>query len=219
MQTERTTVGRRRHRASYDLDVVKAILDETFVCTVSYVSQGSARAIPTTYARLGDGLLLHGSTKAGWLSQLTEGAEVCVTVMIVNSIVLDSTMLHHSLNYRSVTLFGVPEVISEPQMKTDALVAVVDHVVPGRSKDLPLPSAADLRQTQVAVIPITEASAKIRAEGPAGHDLGSAWRGQIPVQVTYGPPLAQQSPEQSIPVPDYVEQYCRPGQTEGPTWT
>ncbi len=211
MQSSRTTVKRRAQRAHYDESTIHAILDETFVCTVSYVSQGEARCIPTSYARLDDCLILHGSPKAGWLAELGKNQEICITIVVVDGIVLDSTMLHHSLNYRSVVLFGVPEVICEPHSRLQALKAVIEHIVPGRSADLPLPSPSDLRQTKLISLPISEASAKIRSEGPTGQASDSVWCGEIPTTTKYGPAVAKDIPGESFATPPYVVDYRRPG--------
>jgi nitroimidazol reductase NimA-like FMN-containing flavoprotein (pyridoxamine 5'-phosphate oxidase superfamily) len=211
--TPRTALTRHRERAHYEREAIEAILDEGFVCHVGFVVDGEPRVIPNCYARVGETLYLHGSTGAGWLRAMPDQGTVCVTVTLLDGIVLASSWLNHSANYRSVAVFGRPRMVTDVAEHRRALAAVVEHVVPHRLADLPDPSARDIAQTTVAALPLDEASAKVRAGGPGDEPAAcDAWVGRLPVATVYGPP--EPEPDRRMPAaPGYLTAYRRPTST------
>src|SRR5207249_9743239 len=160
--TPRTRVRRLPSRASYDRTTIHAILDEALVCHLGFVHDRQPFVLPTTYARVGDALYLHGSAASRMLRGLREGLPVCVTVTLLDGLVLARSAFHHSMNYRSVVILGVAVEVSEPGERLRALEAIVEHAVPGRWPQVRPPSAGELRATMVLRLPIEEASAKVR---------------------------------------------------------
>ena len=190
--SERTRVRRLPQRAAYDRDTILAILDSGFVCHVGIVDGGHAVVIPTAYARVGDAVVLHGSTKSGLVTALSAGAEACVTVTHVDGFVMARSAFHHSINYRSVVLFGRGEAIRDEEAKRAALEAFMERVHPGRWRSVRPPTPQELKATGVVRIPIEEASAKIRTGGPIDdpEDLTRAvWAGVIPLALARETPI------------------------------
>jgi nitroimidazol reductase NimA-like FMN-containing flavoprotein (pyridoxamine 5'-phosphate oxidase superfamily) len=205
--TERTRVRRLPKRASYDLEVIQAILDEAVVCHVGFVVEGRPVVIPTIHWREADTLYVHGSPASRMLRSLREGVEACVTVTLVDGLVLARSAFHHSMNYRSVVVFGnAREVTGEEKLR--ALDSLVEHVMPGRSAEVRAPNETELRQTVVLALPLDEASAKIRTGGPVDDEEDYAlpvWAGVLPLRLTPGEPVPDAGV--SAAVPDYVERY------------
>src|SRR6187397_1409350 len=160
-QTDRTTVKRLPKRGQYDRETIDSILDEGFICHVGFVVEGQPYVIPTGYARVDDHLYIHGSSASRMLRNLSKGVEVCVTVTLIDGLVLARSAFHHSMNYRSVVVLGVAEEVVDAQERWDALRAIVDHVVPGRWEAVREPSDLEMRATLVLRLAIDEASAKI----------------------------------------------------------
>ena len=184
--TDRTRVRRLPVRASYERATIHAILDEGLVCHVGFVHDRQPYVLPTTYARVGDQLYLHGSAASRMLRGLREGTPVCVTVTLLDGLVLARSAFHHSMNYRSVVILGVAVEVSEPDERLRALEAIVEHVNPGRWPQVRPPSAQELRATMVLRLPIEEASAKVRSGGPLddAEDLGwPCWSGHVPLRL------------------------------------
>jgi nitroimidazol reductase NimA-like FMN-containing flavoprotein (pyridoxamine 5'-phosphate oxidase superfamily) len=211
--TARTTVRRKRDRASYDFEAVWAILDEALMCHVGFVVDGGPRVIPTIHARLGDVLYLHGAPANFMLGTLQAGAEACVSVTLVDGLVLARSQFHHSVNYRSVCLFGPATVVIDRDEKLAALTALVEHVVPGRSRDARPPRDSELRATLVLRVPLDEASAKIRTGPPLddAEDLGlDVWAGVVPLRTVAD--VAVPAPElpEGVATPAYAEIFGRP---------
>jgi len=209
--TDRSTVRRQPQRASYDRELVNAVIDEALSCHVGFAVESRPWVIPTIHARIDDRLYLHGAVANHMLRALTGGIEACVTMTLVDALVLARSAFHHSMNYRSVMVFGRLTKVDDDDEKRAALHALVEHVVPGRSADARPPSAKELRTTSVLALPITEASAKVRTGGPIDEpeDLALAvWAGQLPVANTYGSPIPE--PDSAVPVPAYVTGYARP---------
>ena len=209
-RTERSTLRRLPKRGSYDKEVVYAILDQAIVCHVGLATEEGPVVIPMGYARRGDELLLHGSARSRLLEELARGAPVCVTVTLVDGLVLARSTFHHSINYRSVVLYGRPVGIDDPVEKAKALVAVVEHLVPGRSRDARAADEGELLATRVVRLPIEEASAKIRVGPPVDEtrDLElDIWAGVLPFEKRPGEPLRDDHTKEGIPVPDYVRNY------------
>jgi len=186
--SERTRVRRRAERGRYDREVVHAILDEALVCHVGFVADGQPYVIPTTYARVGDELYVHGAAASRMLRTLAGGVPVCVTVTLLDGLVLARTAFHHSMNYRSVVVLGTAIEVRDAGERLRALEAIVEHVVPGRWRDVRGPSDVELRATRVLRLPLDEASAKIRTGPPLDteEDVAAAacWAGVIPLRLT-----------------------------------
>jgi nitroimidazol reductase NimA-like FMN-containing flavoprotein (pyridoxamine 5'-phosphate oxidase superfamily) len=211
-KTERTKVRRRSGRGNYRRATIHAILDEGLVGHVGVVGEGGQPfVIPVLYARDGDRVYLHGSPLSRLLSTLAEGVPMCLTVTLMDGLVLARSAFHHSMNYRSVVILGEGRAIEESERKDRALRALVEHIVPGRSDDARGPSRKELKATEVIELEIDEASAKIRT-GPPGDASADmelpVWAGVIPITTTYGEPTADAAC--SLPAPDYVRAYARP---------
>jgi hypothetical protein len=192
-RSERTRVKRRTDRARYERAALNAILDEGLVCHVGFVQDGQPFVIPTTYARLGDVLYVHGSAASRMLRELRAGIPVCVTTTLLDGLVLARSAFHHSMNYRSVVLLGTAEEVLDPTEKLRALEAIVDHMMPGRSAEVRPPAAQELRATMVLRVPIAEASAKVRSGGPlddAEDMTWPCWAGHVPVRLSALTPVA-----------------------------
>jgi len=196
--TERTTLRRLPERAAYDRGTVHAILDEGFVCHVGFELLGQPYVVPTGYARVGELLYLHGSSgsRLGLRSELP----VCVTVTLLDGIVLARSAFHHSFNYRSVTVLGRTRAVTDPDEKAMCLAAIVDHIVPGRSEEIRGGTAKELAATAVLALPLDEVSAKIRTGGVKDEpeDLGLPyWAGIVPLYQVPGTP----EPDDGVPGP------------------
>jgi uncharacterized protein len=189
--TERTRVRRLPQRASYDVETVHAILDAGLVCTVSFVEDGRPVAIPTAYARVGDALVFHGSAKSRTLLAAAAGAELCVTVTHLDGLVLARSAFHHSVNYRSVVVFGRGVAVTDAQRKLALLEAFVERLYPGRWSAARRPNEQELTATLVVELPLHEAVAKVRTGGPLDDDADMTWpvwAGLIPLRLEAGEP-------------------------------
>src|SRR5256885_1220330 len=164
--TPRTDVRRHPERARYDRETVYQVIDEALICHVGFVADGRPVVIPTLHARLGDTLYIHGSAMARMLRTLAEGVEVCVTVTLVDGLVLARSAFAHSINYRSVVVLGRAREVTGAEEKWEALRATVEHAVPGRWDDVRWPEASELQLTAVVALPLEEASAKVRTGPP-----------------------------------------------------
>ncbi len=209
--TPRTTVRRRRDRARYDRNTVYAILDEGFICHAACVVDGTVWMIPTIYGRDGDRLLLHGAAANHVLKAAAQGAELTVTVTLVDGLVLARSTFHHSINYRSVIMLGRATGIEDPDQKAFALAAVVDHLLPRRTRDARPPNKVELATSRVVSLPLDELSAKVRTGGPVDDDEDldwPAWAGVLPLGLAAGRPEPDGDPDSkaAIPVPAYLTQ-------------
>lgn len=195
LQTERTTVKRLAKRGVYDREVVYSILDEARICHVGFVVEGSPVVIPTIHWRQGDMLYFHGSAASRMLRNLRDGVEACVTVTLLDALVIARSAFHHSMNYRSAVIFGTAREVVDRDEKLLALDALVEHVLPGRARETRPPNEKELRQTMVLAIPIEEASAKVRTGGPVDDEEDYAlpiWAGVVPVTMQYGDPVSDE---------------------------
>ncbi len=209
--TDRTTVRRQSQRASYERELVDAVIDEALSCHVGFAIDGRPWVLPTIHARIDDVLYLHGAVANHMLRAISGGIEACVTITLVDALVLARSAFHHSMNYRSVMVFGRATIVDDPDEKWAALHALVEHVVPGRMAEARPPSDAELRKTSVLRLPISEASAKVRTGGPIDdpEDLAlPVWAGQLPLTTAYGSAVPE--PDTSLTVPAYVTGYRRP---------
>ena len=214
LRTPRTTVKRRRERARYERAAVEAILDEALVCHLGFVAEGQPFVIPTTYARVGGTLYVHGAAAGRMLRALAGGVPACVTVTLVDGLVLARSAFHHSMNYRSVVLLGHARPVDDPAEKRAALAALVEHVVPGRTQAVRPPSATELQQTLVLAMPIAEASAKVRTGPPIDDPADVAlpcWAGEIPLRLVTGAPVADPALAAGVAPERAVTAYRRPG--------
>src|SRR5262245_4492944 len=193
--TDRTTLRRLPERGSYDRDVVDAILDEGLVCHLGFVDGGQPFVIPTTYARVDDVVYVHGSAASRTLRTLDRGVDVCLTVTLLDGLVLARSAFHHSMNYRCVVLMGRAEKVEDEAEKQRALAVIVDHVVPGRSEVARATTPAEARKTFVLRLAIDEGSAKVRTGDAIDDedDLGlPVWAGQVPLRLVAGDPIPNQ---------------------------
>jgi len=211
--TPRTEVRRLPERGSYDPELIRSILDEALICHVGFVHEGAPVVIPTIHARLGDTLYLHGSPASRMLRSMRSGEEICVTVTLVDGLVVARAAFHNSMNYRSVVVFGSPRIVTDPAEKWDALEAVTEHVVPGRWADSRPMTKKEQKGTLVAALPIGEASAKVRTGGPGDDEEDYSlpiWAGVIPLSHTPGAPVADERLRAGVETPTYVAEYLRP---------
>ncbi len=191
-KSPRTTVRRVPKRARYDRSTIDAILDEALLCHVGFVVEGQPYVIPTIHARVDDVLYVHGAVASRMLKVLATGVPVCVTVTLLDGLVLARSAFHHSMNYRSVVVLGTARPVTDRNELSRALHALVEHVVPGRSEEVRGPNAKELEATAVLAIPIDEVSAKVRTGGPVDepedHALG-CWAGVLPLSLGVGAPV------------------------------
>ena len=212
--TERARVHRLPERAAYDRDTIEAILDEALICHVAWTDEdGRARALPTIHARVGDTLYLHGSRAARAWRAVAGGAEVCVVATIVDALVLARSAFHHSMNYRSVVLYGHGREVTDGDELETAARAITHHVLPGREAEARMPTAEEFKQTILFAIPIAEASAKVRTGPPKDDEADLAlpiWAGLLPLETSGGPPESSPDLLQGIHVPAYIALPRRP---------
>jgi nitroimidazol reductase NimA-like FMN-containing flavoprotein (pyridoxamine 5'-phosphate oxidase superfamily) len=210
----RTRVRRLPKRGAYERATIDAILDEGLVCHLGFVHEGHPVVIPTLYARCGDVVYVHGSAASRMLRTLAAGAEACLAVSLVDALVLARSAFHHSVNYRSVVLFGTAVPVRDPDEKARALEAFTEHMVPGRWEDVRWPTAKELRATSVLRMEIDQASAKVRTGPPVDDEEDyqrETWAGVLPLRVAPGKPLPDDRLPGSVRVPRYVSRYRRPG--------
>jgi hypothetical protein len=207
-------VRRKRERASYDRAVIDAILDEALIAHLGIVDEeGQPFVIPTLHARRGDIVYCHGSSASRTLRALASGARACLTVSLIDGLVLARAAMHHSANYRSAMLIGQATLVEDPDEKRAALDAVVEHIVPGRVADVRAPTENELKATSVLALRIEEASVKTRSGGPMDdeEDYGLlAWAGVIPLLTGAGDPEPDGRLQAGIAPPSYVTAYRRP---------
>ncbi|MEV6263016.1 pyridoxamine 5'-phosphate oxidase family protein [Streptomyces sp. NPDC051784] len=208
--TERTVPSRARQRASYDHETVHSILDAAYLCHLGFVRDGAPVVLPTLFGRVGSRLYVHGSTGSRPL-RLAGGSDpglaVCLTVTHVDALVLARSAFHHSMNYRSVVVHGTARTVTDPQERRVALDAIVDQVVPGRSKDSRPADAKELAATAVIRLDLDEVSAKIRTGGPNDEPEDLAlphWAGIVPLARGYTAPVPSDDLDPSIAVPAYL---------------
>ncbi len=209
--TPRTTLGRHPERGTHEREVVNHILDEGFVCHVGFVSDGQPYVIPTGYGRVGDDLYIHGSAASRMLRNLEKGIEICLTVTLLDGLVMARAAFSHSMNYRSVVVLGKAHLVEDPKEKTAALQAITEHIVPGRWAETRWPTEQELKATSVLKLPLTEASAKIRTGGPKDkeEDLSfPVWAGVLPLSLVPGRPVEHEA-SAVHEVPEYVLRYSR----------
>ncbi|HSO96155.1 MAG TPA: pyridoxamine 5'-phosphate oxidase family protein [Acidimicrobiia bacterium] len=218
--TPHTTFKRQPERGSYDRAAAEAILDAAFLAHVGFVVDDQPIVMPMVHGRDGDRLLLHGSVASRLLRALDRGAPVCVTVTLVDGLVLAHSHLHHSVNYRSVVILGTARRVRDPGEQRRALACIVDHVVPGRAGESRPATDAELAQTMVLEVAIETASVKTRAGGSALPDEADQalpiWSGVLPLTVAAGAPAADDHASPVTGPPPSVSPWLRPGQAAPP---
>src|SRR5216683_7467820 len=211
--TEKTKVRRKPERGSYDRELIYRILDEAFVCHVAFIVDGQPFLVPTNYVRVGDKLYLHGSTASRLMKTLASGAPFCLSVTLLDGIVLSPTATGHSVNYRSVVVLGKAELVEGQQAKLAAMRDFVEYVIRGRWETVRSPSEQELKGTMVLAVPLVEASAKVRtgfAVDDAADYASGAWTGVLPFKWTPGEPIRDPRGDASVPVPPNIQKYFRP---------
>jgi hypothetical protein len=196
----------------YDRDTINQILDEAFICHVGFVVDGQPFVIPTGFGRDGNNLYIHGSAASRMLKQLSTAVPVCLTVTLVDGLVLARSVFNHSMNYRSVVVLGNAELISDPDEKLSALHALSQHLIPGRWDQSRQPNERELKATSVLKLPLSECSAKIRTGPPIDDDEDYSlpvWAGVIPLELVPRAPIVDPKLPADIAVPDNVVRYSR----------
>jgi nitroimidazol reductase NimA-like FMN-containing flavoprotein (pyridoxamine 5'-phosphate oxidase superfamily) len=203
----RTKLRRLPKRGLHDRASIDAILDEGLIAHLGFEMDGQPYVIPTLHARIGDDVLVHGSAASRALRHLASGAPVCLTVTLMDGLVLARSAFHHSINYRSVVLLGTATLLEGAEEKTRALEAFTERLVPGRWESVRWPTAKELKGTKVLSIPIDEASAKVRT-GPPGDDdedyARDTWAGVVPMGIAFGAPDPDPLLRDGIDVPEHV---------------
>ena len=214
----RTRVRRLPKRGVYDREQVEAVLDAGLVAHLGFEHDGQPYVIPTLHARVGDRVYVHGSAASRTLRELAAGIPACLTVTLVDGIVLARSVFEHSMNYRSVVVLGTAVAVTEPEEKLTALEAFTEKLLPGRWAEARSPNRTELKATSVLRLPLDEASAKIRTGGPDDGDTPDAeldvWAGHLPLVVRALDPVPDPALRPGIPVPDALRDYRRAGLVE-----
>ncbi|HEY0141945.1 MAG TPA: pyridoxamine 5'-phosphate oxidase family protein [Thermoanaerobaculia bacterium] len=200
--TPRTTVKRLPKRAHYDRGLIHSILDEALIAHVGFIVEGAPVVIPTIHWRHEETLYLHGSAASRMLRSLRDGVEACVTVTLLDALVLARSAFHHSMNYRSVVIFGTARAVTDDAEKRLALDSLVEHVVRGRSAEVRPANAIEMKATLVLALPIEEASAKVRTGGAVDDEEDYAlpvWAGVVPARLTFGDPIRDERSDAELP--------------------
>ncbi|MBP0029977.1 pyridoxamine 5'-phosphate oxidase family protein [Roseofilum sp. Guam] len=210
--TDRSAVKRNPKRGCYDRATIEQILDEALVIHVGFIAQDQPFVIPMSYGRDGDLLYIHGAVASRMLKNLEQGIEICVSATILDGIVIARSLFHHSMNYRSVMLFGRATLVDDEQEKLHALKVLSEHIVPGQWEQARQPTPAEMKATTVLAFPIEEGSAKVRSGDPkddaADYEL-PIWAGQLPLKLTPGVPIPDSQLRSDIVVPENVLNYHR----------
>jgi len=210
--TQRSQIKRVPQRGNYEQKVIYQILDEGLICHLGFTIDNQPFVIPTAYGRVEDQLYIHGSPASRMLRSLITGIEVCLTVTLLDGLVMARSAFHHSMNYRSVVIFGTASVVQNAEKKLEALRAFTEHVVPGRWSEVRQPSRQELQGTLVLSLPLTEASAKMRTGAPlddeADYDL-PVWAGVVPLQLVAGEAMSDSRLQPGITPPIYIQNYTR----------
>ncbi len=211
-RSERVRLRRKRERGSYERETIDAILDEGLIAHLGIVEDGRPIVIPTLHARDGDVVYCHGSSASRTLRALAAGAPVCLTVSLIDGLVLARSAMHHSANYRSAMLFGAARVVTDDAERLHGFETVVERIVPGRWSEVRPPTKNEIKATMLLALPIDEASAKVRTGPPLDDEEdyeSSAWAGVIPLSLRAGEPLADPRLREGIPLPAHLAAYRR----------
>jgi uncharacterized protein len=209
----RTQIRRLPQRGVYDRAAIDAILDEGLICHVGFIANGQPFVIPTIHVRIGDRVYLHGSPASRMLQTLQHGGEACITVTLVDGLVLARSAFHHSMNYRSVVLFGRGSEVGDESQKLEVLRRLSEHLIRGRWSEVRGPSADELRRTLVVSLPIDEASAKVRSGPPLDDEEDyalSVWAGVLPLRLAASAPIDDPRLAEGVAAPPYATDYGGP---------
>jgi nitroimidazol reductase NimA-like FMN-containing flavoprotein (pyridoxamine 5'-phosphate oxidase superfamily) len=209
-QADRNRVRRVAHRGHYDAETIYAIIDASPICHVGFVDDGKPFVIPTIHARLDDSLVFHGAPASRMMKCIEAGEEVCVTITLLDGLVLARSVFHHSMNYRSAVLFGRGKLIADNTRKLEALAVLTEHIMPGRWDDARRPNDKEMKATKVVELPIDLASAKVRTGGPGDEEedyVLPVWAGVIPLRQQALTPIDDELLADGIAVPDYITDY------------
>ena len=212
MPTSRTRVVREPQRAVYERETIYRILDEAFLCHVGFSVDGQPFVIPTSYGRKDANLYIHGSAASRMLRHVKEGIPVCVTVTLLDGLVLARSIFNHSMNYRSVVILGNATLVENPEEKLNALSVLSEHILPGRWDDSRQPNVQELKATSVLRVPIEEFSAKVRTGPPIddAEDMAfPTWAGVLPLEIKAEEPIPDKELKPEISIPPYIQQYLR----------
>jgi nitroimidazol reductase NimA-like FMN-containing flavoprotein (pyridoxamine 5'-phosphate oxidase superfamily) len=211
-KTDQNRIKRLPKRGHYDRETIYQILDEALICHVGFVENNQPYVIPINFARIGDTIVMHGAKASRLLKHIEAGHPICVEVTLVDGLVLARSIFHHSVNYRSVVLFGTGRTIKEDQEKLMALEAITEHLIPGRWREARLPNHKEMNITSVVSIKIDQASAKVRS-GPPGDDEADyalpIWAGVLPLQEMSLSPVRDELMTQDVAAPEYITKYSR----------
>lgn len=210
--TPRTTIKRIPQRGNYERETIYQILDEGLVCHVGFVAEGQPVVIPTAYGRVDDTLYIHGSPASRMIRTLQQGIDVCVTVTLLDGLVLARSAFHHSMNYRSVVVFGTATLVENTEEKFAALQAFTEHVIKRRWEEVRSPNRHELAGTLVLSLPLAEASAKLRTGGPIDDEADyqiPVWAGELPLKLTPAIPIPDARLHPGIILPTYINSYTR----------
>jgi len=211
-RTQRTRVVREPDRGVYDRETVYRILDEAFLCHVGFIVDGQPFVIPMSFGRKEDSLYIHGSAASRMLRQMKQGVPVCVTVTLLDGLVLARSVFNHSMNYRSVVILGKATLVENPEEKLAALRVLSEHILPGRWDDARRPNERELKATSVLRVPIQEFSAKVRSGPPIDDEEDSSfptWAGVVPLEMTVGTAINDPRLAPGRALPEYVRNYSR----------
>jgi uncharacterized protein len=207
LRTNRTKLRRVPKRGFHDRETIDSILDEALLCHLGFVHEGRPAVIPTLHARIGDEVFIHGSAASRMIRALAGGIEACLTVTLIDGLVLARSAFHHSVNYRSVVLYGTATPVTEPEDKERALEAFTEKLVPGRWADVRWPTRKELKGTAALALPIAEGSAKVRTGPPIDEDEDyalDAWAGVVPIRTEMLDPIPDPQLRDGIATPDHV---------------
>ena len=211
-KTEKNRIKRLSKRGYYDRETVYRILDEALICHIGFIEKRQPYVIPINFARLDDRIVLHGAKASRLLKHIAAGHPVCVEATIVDGLVLARSVFHHSVNYRSVVLFGRGHLIEDEAEKVAALKAITEHLIPGRWQETRPPNRKEMNATSVVSIKIEDASAKIRVGPPVDDEDDYAlpvWAGILPLHEMPLPPIRDEGLSETIPLPEYITRYSR----------
>jgi nitroimidazol reductase NimA-like FMN-containing flavoprotein (pyridoxamine 5'-phosphate oxidase superfamily) len=212
LPTQRTRVVREPQRAVYDREAIYRILDEGFICHVGFLLEGQPFVIPTSYGRKDASLYIHGSAASRRLRNMKDGVPVCVTVTLLDGLVLARSVFNHSMNYRSVVILGTATLVENPEEKLATLRVLSEHILPGRWDDARPPNDRELKATSVLRLPIEEFSAKVRTGPPIDDEEDYSfptWAGVIPLGTRLGVAINDPRLDPARSVPEYVRNYSR----------
>lgn len=211
-KTERTTLTRSPKRGSYDKASILEILKEGLVCHISFTDNGQVYLLPNLYGVKNDKIYIHGSVGSFMLRSLKTEIDLCFSVTLIDGLVLARSAFHHSVNYRSVIVFGKATIVTDEEERMEALQVLTEHIVPGRWKEVRLPNKSEMTKTMILSIPLEEASAKIRSGGPNDEEEDynfKTWAGVLPLKIEAGSPIPDARLLDGVNVPGYVNNYNR----------